>query len=333
MTNIIINGKEIEKTSEITACKKETIIKGSSLYDQGRKGHYLFMEGQSFKIEPFIIGQYEVTQELYKAVLEGNNICDTNPSKFKFFPKEGEVQERRPVEQVTWYDAVFFCNELTKQTMGEEHCVYSITDIKRSEKPAFHEPGAFEFVAFFDNVTVEQYTGHGSKELQYEESDKGYIYSARVTADYSKKGYRLPTEVEWEFAARGAKEISSKNFGKMILSGVEFGEVLISVQVESENPSEVAWYSVNSEGRTHEVGLKKPNNLGLYDMSGNVFEWCSDKYEHDGFDDGIVRFGKEYQTRGGDFNHNERLTSVARRFDRDAATRACSVGFRLARTF
>ena len=163
MTNIIINGKEIKKTSEITACQKETIIKGSSLYDQDRKGHYLFKEGQSFKIEPFTIGQYEVTQELYKAVLEGNNICDSNPSKFKFFPKEGEVQKRRPVEQVTWYDAVFFCNEFTKQTMGEEHCVYSITDIKRSEKPAFHEPRAFEFVAFFDNVTVEQYTGHGSK--------------------------------------------------------------------------------------------------------------------------------------------------------------------------
>lgn len=56
MTNIIINGKEIKKTSEITACQKETIIKGSSLYDQDRKGHYLFKEGQSFKIEPFTIG-------------------------------------------------------------------------------------------------------------------------------------------------------------------------------------------------------------------------------------------------------------------------------------
>ena len=48
MTNIIINGKEIKKTSEITACQKETIIKDSSLYDQDRKGHYLFKEGQSF---------------------------------------------------------------------------------------------------------------------------------------------------------------------------------------------------------------------------------------------------------------------------------------------
>jgi sulfatase modifying factor 1 len=74
------------------------------------------------------------------------------------------------------------------------------------------------------------------------------------------KNYRLPTEAEWEYAARGGNK--SKGY---IYSG-------------SNNVAAVAWYSANSGDKPHVVGTKQPNELGIYDMSGNVAEWCSDLY-------------------------------------------------------
>ncbi|MDR1896408.1 MAG: formylglycine-generating enzyme family protein [Prevotellaceae bacterium] len=74
------------------------------------------------------------------------------------------------------------------------------------------------------------------------------------------KSYRLPTEAEWEYAARGGEQGANSKY-----SG-------------SDNVDEVAWYGNNSGQKTHAVGAKQANKLGIYDMSGNVYEWCSDWY-------------------------------------------------------
>ncbi len=157
----------------------------------------------------FQMGIYEVTQTQYLLV------TSANPSYFN----SGADAPTRPVEQVTWYDAVEFCNKLS--VIDGFSPVYMITG---------RTPGS------------------------------GFpITSATVTPDMTKNGYRLPTEAEWEYTARGG----NGSPGGYSYSG-------------SNDIGTVAWYMDNSGERTHTVGLKAANGLGLYDMCGNLHEWCQD---------------------------------------------------------
>jgi hypothetical protein len=133
----------------------------------------------------------------------------------------------------------------------------------------------------------------------------------------SGKTYRLPTEAEWEYAARGG----AKSRGWVYAGG--------------NNPDEVAWHAMNSDDKTQPVGAQRPNELGIYDMSGNVSEWVNDWYgEYDGSPRANPtgpQSGSTRVNRGGSWEDDARLCRVTSRGDNVPGSRFNSLGFRLAR--
>ncbi len=136
----------------------------------------------------------------------------------------------------------------------------------------------------------------------------------RRLSEMTGKNYTLPTEAQWEFASRCGQTIDTKFSG-------------------SDNIEDVAWYKNNSNERTHSVAEKKPNALELYDMSGNVWEWCLDRYgvytNHNQINPTGATTGDFRVLRGGSFNHDVKHSRVSYRNFDFPSRRINSVGFRI----
>lgn len=191
------------------------------------------------RLAPYRIGAVPVTQSWYAEV------TGQWPSATR--------GERLPVESVSWWDAVRFCNALSRQ---------------EDLKPTYRIDADAEDVEW----------------------------------DSAADGYRLPTEAEWEHACRAGT------------TGPRYGEL-----------DEIAWYRVNSDGRMRDVGGKQPNAWGLYDMLGNVWDWCWDVYDAE-------VYGSYRVLRGGGWadEHWSCRASVRRRSHPTLAID--DVGFRVARS-
>ena len=227
-------------------------------------------------INAYMIGKYEVTQDLYMVVM------GANPSYFKDTPIDGEIQGNRPVENVSWFDAICFCNKLSI-LMGFTP-VYSV----RGET----NPDKWDYIP------------HKENRISY------------LSCNDSANGFRLPTECEWELAARGG-----------VNGGWDYE------YSGSDNSDDVAWDSGNSydnrDGslKTHEVGKKKSNALGIYDMSGNVWEWCYN--DNNGLSTYRIKRGGSYRIS---YVDQSNYCSVSYRSNEDGAYQQKNLGFRVARS-
>ena len=257
-------------------------VKGATV-NAAVSGSEVFINGRTIKIRTLWVCDHEITQKEY------NIYCYNN------IPQKSTGDDFP--QATTWLDAVVYCNV---RSMAEELTpVYAFED---ETDPKLWRP------------------------VYYDEQKNKYQTDTNanwnnITIDSTGDGYRLPTEAEWEYIARGGSLLSTDKY-----SGTNTDNKL----------SDYAWYGgyeiSGNNNTTHEVRGKKANSLGIYDMSGNLFEWCYDRYGTISIDTGAngPSTGDYRVIRGGDYYNNASACEVSFREKKEYTY--WGAGFRVVRS-
>ena len=274
--NVSVN-KTVSNVPEVFVKISAASIKGTETWTPESK---VFVRGRELEIASFYMSDHEVTRGEYKAVM------GSDPSTASAYDKDGnrltgdDNVKNNPVNYISWYDALVYCNTRS---------------INEGLTPCYAIGGKTD-----------------PKDWGSVPSSSNSTWNA-ATCDFTADGYRLPTEAEWEWAARGGENYTYAG---------------------SDDIDEVAWYTSNTNDTgTRDVKTKKKNAYGLYDMSGNVWEWCWDWYGSISGDTAAVgsASGSCRCPRGGSWNGSANGAQVAYRVGHNPSLRYYYYGFRLVR--